>query len=58
MLSTLTASKALALLDLFMPIEVGYITDPRNEGTETASATSLPTFPTLLARSPKLPVKT
>lgn len=31
----MTASEALGLLGLFMPGEVGYIEDPRNEGTET-----------------------
>ncbi len=34
----MTASEALGLLGLFMPGEVGYIEDPRNEGTETPPA--------------------
>ncbi len=33
----MTASEALGLLGLFMPGEVGYIEDPRNEGTETTA---------------------
>lgn len=33
----MTASEALGLLGLFMPGEVGYIEDPRNEGTETVA---------------------
>ena len=31
----MNACKALVLLSLVVPIEVGYIEDPRNEGTET-----------------------
>ncbi len=37
----MTTSKALALLSLFMPTKVGYIEDPRYEGTETAGALRL-----------------